>query len=213
VAVNQLAIVVGILSTYISNWLLVGTSENDWRWMFEVEAIPAGLFTLALFMIPESPRWLAKKGRFNEAHKVFSHIAGDDYADAEMTIVKSSLKHEEGGFAELLNPKIRIVLVVGFFIAFFSNACGINIVIYYGNRIFQQAGFVAEESSFKAQVIIGLTNLIFTFVGMALIDRLGRKILLTSQSLGILDFNSLQNKHHIILDSQPVLPIFFPLAG
>ncbi len=177
VAVNQLAIVVGILLTYTSNWLLVGTSDHDWRWMFVVEAIPAALFTLALLLIPESPRWLAKKGRDDEAHKVFSCIAGDAYADAEMAIVKSSLNQEEGGFAELLNPKMKIVLLVGILLAFFSNACGINVVIYYGNRIFQQAGFVAEASSFKAQVIIGLTNLIFTFVGMALIDKLGRKIL------------------------------------
>lgn len=175
VAVNQLAIVVGILLTYITNWLLVGRSVNDWRWMFEVEAIPAGLFTIALLLIPESPRWLAKKGRDGQAREIFRKIAGDDYADAEMAIVKDSLNHEEGGFSELLNSKMRTVLLIGFFLAFFSNVSGINVVIYYGNRIFEQAGFVAEGSSFKVQVLIGLTNLVFTIVGMALIDRLGRK--------------------------------------
>ena len=177
VAVNQLAIVVGILLTYISNWLLVDMGVNSWRWMFEVEAVPALIFTLALFFIPESPRWLAKNKQDGLALNVFRKIGGEDYAVKEMKLVRVSLDREKGGIQELLNPRVRLVLIVGFVIAIFSNFTGINVIIYYGTEIFKMAGFVAKASSFKAQMIIGLTNLIFTFVGMALIDRVGRKIL------------------------------------
>jgi sugar porter (SP) family MFS transporter len=177
VSVNQLAIVVGILLTYISNWLLVGVGENDWRWMFEVEAVPALFFTLALLFIPESPRWLAKNNQDDKARDVFRKIAGDDYARGEMEWVKKGLEKEEGGLIELLNPRLRVLLFVGFALAIFANATGINVVIYYGTEIFKMAGFVEKATSFKAQMIIGLINLLFTFAGMALIDRAGRKVL------------------------------------
>jgi MFS transporter, SP family, arabinose:H+ symporter len=177
VAVNQLAIVVGILMTYISNWMLVDIGVNSWRWMFEVEAVPALFFTIALFFIPESPRWLAKNKQDDQARNVFRKIGGEDYAVKEMELVRHALDKEAGGIQELLNPKMRLVLIVGFIIAIFSNFTGINVIIYYGTEIFSMAGFVEKASSFKAQMIIGLTNLIFTFVGMALIDRAGRRIL------------------------------------
>ncbi len=177
VAVNQLAIVVGILLTYCSNWILVDMGVSSWRWMFEVEAVPALLFTLALFFIPESPRWLAKNKQDGEALNIFRKIGGEDYAVKEMELVRSALDKEKGGLAELLNPRVRPVLIVGFALAIFSNFTGINVIIYYGTEIFSMAGFVEKATSFKAQMIIGLTNLIFTFVGMALIDRAGRKIL------------------------------------
>lgn len=177
VSVNQLAIVVGILLTYINNWLLVGVGENDWRWMFEVEAIPAFLFTVGLIFIPESPRWLAKNNQDDNARNVFRRIAGDDYARTEMERIRKSLEKEEGGLIELLNPRLRALLFVGFTLAIFANATGINVIIYYGTEIFKMAGFVEKATSFKAQMIIGLTNLLFTFAGMALIDRTGRKVL------------------------------------
>jgi len=177
VSVNQLAIVVGILFTYISNWLLIGLGDNDWRWMFEVEAVPALLFTFALFFIPESPRWLAKNNLDDRARDIFRKIGGDEYAQNEIRRVRIGLEKEEGGLIELLNPNLRILLFVGFALAVFSNATGINVIIYYGTEIFTMAGFVEKASSFKAQMIIGVTNLVFTFVGMALIDRLGRKVL------------------------------------
>lgn len=177
VSVNQLAIVVGILLTYTSNWLLVGIGDNDWRWMFEVEAVPALLFTLGLFFVPESPRWLAKNNQDDKARNIFGKIAGDSYANNEMERVKMGLEKEEGGLIELLNPRLRFLLLVGFSLAIFSNATGINVIIYYGTEIFKMVGFVEKATSFKAQMIIGLTNLLFTFVGMALIDRVGRKVL------------------------------------
>ncbi|MEA1996459.1 MAG: MFS transporter, partial [Gemmatimonadota bacterium] len=177
VAVNQLAIVVGILFSYCSNWLLVDIGVNSWRWMFEVEAVPALFFTLALFLIPESPRWLVKNQQDKKAREVFRRIGGEDYADKEIELVHGMLDHEEGGFRELLQPKLRLVLFVGFALAIFSNFTGINVIIYYGTEIFTMAGFVEKATSFRAQMIIGLINLIFTFVGMALIDRVGRKII------------------------------------
>jgi SP family arabinose:H+ symporter-like MFS transporter len=152
-------------------------SENDWRWMFEVEAVPAFLFTLAVLFIPESPRWLAKNKQDDKAADVFRKIAGADYAHKEMERVRKGLEREEGGLIELLNPKLRVLLFIGFSLALFANATGINVIIYYGTEIFKMAGFVERASSFKAQMIIGLTNLLSTFAGMALIDRAGRKAL------------------------------------
>lgn len=175
VAVNQLAIVVGILLTYTTNWLLVDIGEDAWRWMFEVEALPALLFTVALFFIPESPRWLANRDKEDDARQIFRRIGGEDYAAREMNLILKSLDREQGGLRELLNSRVRPVLIVGFALAIFSNLTGINVVIYYGTEIFSMAGFVERASSFKAQAIIGLINLVFTFVGMALIDRAGRK--------------------------------------
>ncbi|MHC4581662.1 MAG: sugar porter family MFS transporter [Planctomycetota bacterium] len=177
VSVNQLAIVVGILLTYTNNWLLVGISDNDWRWMFGAEAVPALLFTLAIVFIPESPRWLAKSSQDDRARDVFRKIGGDDYACCEIERVRKGLEKEEGGLFELLNPRLRVLLFVGFSLAIFANATGINVIIYYGTEIFKMAGFVKEATSFKAQMMIGFTNLLFTFAGMALIDRAGRRVL------------------------------------
>ena len=177
VALNQLAIVVGILLSYLSNWLLVDTGINNWRYMLVAEILPAITFLVGLFFIPESPRWLTKEGLEKEALDVLNVVAGAANADHELQEVKKSLAEKRTSLKELLHPSLRRVLVVGILFSLFAHITGIDTIIYYGPIIFLESGF-KTDSALLASVMIGITNLIFTFVGMAMVDKSGRKFLL-----------------------------------
>ena len=177
VALNQLAIVVGILLSYLSNWLLVDTGINNWRYMLVAEILPAITFLVGLFFIPESPRWLTKEGLEKEALDVLNVVAGEANADHELQEVKKSLAEKRTSLKELLHPSLRRVLIVGILFSLFAHITGIDTIIYYGPIIFLESGF-KTDSALLASVMIGITNLIFTFVGMAMVDKAGRKLLL-----------------------------------
>ena len=177
VALNQLAIVVGILLSYLSNWLLVDTGINNWRYMLVAEILPAITFLVGLFFIPESPRWLTKEGLEKEALDVLNIVAGAANADHELQEVKKSLSEKSTSLKELLHPSLRRVLIVGILFSLFAHITGIDTIIYYGPIIFLESGF-KTDSALLASVMIGITNLIFTFVGMAMVDKAGRKFLL-----------------------------------
>ena len=177
VALNQLAIVVGILLSYLSNWILVDTGINNWRYMLVAEILPAITFLVGLFFIPESPRWLTKEGLEKEALDVLNVVAGAANADHELQEVKKSLAEKRTSLKELLHPSLRRVLVVGILFSLFAHITGIDTIIYYGPIIFLESGF-KTDSALLASVMIGITNLIFTFVGMAMVDKAGRKFLL-----------------------------------
>ena len=177
VALNQLAIVVGILLSYLSNWLLVDTGINNWRYMLVAEILPATTFLMGLFFILESPRWLTKEGLEKDALDVLKVVAGAVNADHELQEVKKSLAEKKTSLKELLHPSLRRVLIVGILFSLFAHITGIDTIIYYGPIIFLESGF-KTDSALLASVIIGITNLIFTFVGMAMIDKAGRKFLL-----------------------------------
>jgi len=177
VALNQLAIVVGILLSYFSNWLLVDTGINNWRYMLVAEILPAITFLMGLFFIPESPRWLTKEGLEKEALDVLNVVAGAANADHELQEVKKSLAEKRTSLKELLHPSLRRVLIVGILFSLFAHITGIDTIIYYGPIIFLESGF-KTDSALLASVIIGITNLIFTFVGMAMVDKAGRRFLL-----------------------------------
>lgn len=177
VALNQLAIVVGILLSYLSNWLLVDTGINNWRYMLVAEILPAITFLVGLFFIPESPRWLTKEGLEKEALDVLNVVAGAANSDHELQEVKKSLAEKRTSLKELLHPSLRRVLVVGILFSLFAHITGIDTIIYYGPIIFLESGF-KTDSALLASVMIGITNLIFTFVGMAMVDKAGRKFLL-----------------------------------
>ena len=186
VALYQFNIVFGILIAYLSNYFLQGIGgANDWRWMLGVMAIPSLLYTLLVFGIPESPRWLiAKKNDVDAAKNVFNKI-GVDNADEEVESVKQSVIHESavGHSSGFFSKKYSKILWLAFFVAFFNQWSGINFILYYAPEILQRAGLAAVDS-LKNSIFIGGTNLIFTFVGLYLIDRLGRKTLLIIGSLG-----------------------------
>ncbi len=178
VALNQLAIVVGILIAYFSNYLLVNTGPNNWRWMFGVEIIPALFFTFVLFLIPESPRWLMKQGSIEKSRQILAKIGGEAHAKVEIEEIKASLTEDQGTYKDLFKPGLRKVLLIGVLLALFAHITGIDTIIYYGPTIFMKAGFQSNASAIFGSVLIGLINLIFTLVGIALVDKVGRKSLL-----------------------------------
>lgn len=175
------------LTTYTNQQLAeTWNGQTGWRWMFAAEAIPAALFFFLMFFVPASPRWLTKKSRDDEAHEILVKIGGKDYADETLVEIEATLDeaHKKAGFREILKPKISGIVFMGIFIAVFQQWCGINVIFNYAPDIFRDAGFTVSGIMFSL-VIIGITNLIFTFVGMALIDKLGRKPLMIIGSGGL----------------------------
>lgn len=186
VAMYQFNIVFGILIAFLSNYFLTGVGgTNDWRWMLGVMAVPSLLYTLMVVGIPESPRWLiAKKNDLAAARKVFQKI-GVANADEIIESVKASVQHEAsaGHGSGFFNRKYKTILWLGFMVAFFNQWSGINFILYYAPEILESAG-LASIDSLKNSIYIGGTNLVFTFVGLYLIDRAGRKTLLIIGSIG-----------------------------
>ncbi|MEN6428490.1 MAG: sugar porter family MFS transporter, partial [Phycisphaerales bacterium] len=186
VAVSQLNIVVGILAAYFSNYLvayLLGAEHPAaWRWMFGIEAAPATIFVLASVLIPESPRWLMKKGDRAAAQEVLARFGHEDPV-REVDEIEQSLKSERvAGHQSLLHRKYLRPLLLAGMIAAFNQLDGINAVIYYTADIFRLAG-ADKASALMQSVIIGLTNLVMTVLAMILIDRVGRKSLLLAGSV------------------------------
>ena len=187
VSFNQLAIVIGILLAFVSNALLVDTGENNWRWMLAVMGMPALLFFVFLFFAPESPRWLVQKGFSEQALVILGKINGSSAAGEELKTIEASIAEEKdrGSFRDVFSPSLRPVLLIGVFLCVFSQITGINSIMYYAPVIFQSIGAGAGNAVFQT-AIIGGGNLIFTFVAIALVDRLGRKPLLIGGVTGMI---------------------------
>ncbi len=202
VSINQLTIVIGILVAQIINWRIAEPVPSDadiqyimnswngqtgWRWMFYDCAVPAALFFLLMWMVPESPRWLAKRPEKREkVHNIFAKIGGKEYADSELNAVVETLNSDSSkiNLRELFKPGIRKILVLGIVLAIFQQWCGINVIFNYAQEIFANAGYSVSDILFNI-VITGSVNLVFTFVGMSTVDRLGRKALMLLGSGGL----------------------------
>lgn len=184
VAMYQFNIVFGILIAYLSNyWIGASFGENAWRWMLGVEAIPAAIYSLFVIGIPESPRWLAiKMGNDSKARKILQQLNPGENIEKMMTIIKSSVSSDPEA-SKFFSGRFKFPIMLAFLIAFFNQLSGINFVLYYAPRIFEQAGVAATEV-LGASVPIGIVNLIFTLMGMYLIDRAGRKSLMYIGSVG-----------------------------
>jgi MFS transporter, SP family, arabinose:H+ symporter len=186
VSLNQLAIVIGILVAFFSNYLLVDTGENNWRWMLLVMAAPAILLFFSLFLVPESPRWLVARNRNDEALRVLVKTSGAELAPSELKEIQQTLKNqEESTFRDLLTPKIKPLLFIGIILAVFQQITGINTIMYYAPKIFANVG-QSNDSALLQTILIGGTNLLFTLVAMVLIDRFGRKRLIIIGSTGMM---------------------------
>ena len=184
-AMYQFNIVFGILIAYISNYLLQGIGgANDWRWMLGVLAIPSIIYTLMVLGVPESPRWLVSiKNDLPEAKQVLSQLGEEDPVEEINSIIAANTAVDTGHNENIFSAKYKTVLWLAFFVAFFNQWSGINFILYYAPQILSSIGLGAKESLANS-IAIGGTNLIFTFVGLYLIDRIGRKTLLIIGSLG-----------------------------
>lgn len=178
VSVFQLAITLGILLAYLVDYAFARI--QGWRWMFGLAVVPAAIFVTGMLFLPESPRWLAKRGRHDEARKVLSRIRDAASAEAELRDIDRSLEvaEEHGNWRDLLHPALRPALFLGIGLAIFQQVTGINTVIYYAPIIIQSAGISSASGAILATAGIGAVNVLMTIVSMWLIDRVGRRPLL-----------------------------------
>lgn len=186
VSFNQLMIVTGISASFFSNYFLLNTGEHNWRWMLGVEAIPAALYFLFLFAVPESPRWLFGRGQEQRAREILTKSCGAELAEEELRNLRQSFgqKETKSNLSGLFSRKMRFVLFIALALAFFQQITGINAVFYYLPTIFAQTGG-GVNAAFQQAVLVGLVNLGMTFVAIWLIDRLGRKPLLLIGASGM----------------------------
>lgn len=179
VSLYQLAIVSGILLAYITNFLLADLGENNWRWMFAAQAAPAVLFFLMLWLVPETPRWLVKQGRIDQAAYVLERVGGKAFSQHEIVQIQASFR-QEGATSELsllLAPRYLPIVWMGVMIAIFQQVTGINAILYYAPTIFQKTGLDASNALLQT-IGIGLVNLLSVFLAIGLVDKVGRKRLL-----------------------------------
>ena len=185
VSLFQLAITVGILLAYIVDYAFA--SIQGWRWMFGLAVVPAAIFGMGMLFLPESPRWLARRGHHEKARAMLSRIRGTSDVSAELQEIERSLAHadERGRLSDLFAPSVRPALVVGIGLAIFQQVTGINTVIYYAPLIIQSAGISSESGAILATAGIGVVNVLMTIVAMWLIDRVGRRPLLLVGTAGM----------------------------
>ncbi|MBT8450600.1 MAG: sugar porter family MFS transporter [Deltaproteobacteria bacterium] len=201
VSFNQLNIVVGISAAFFTNYLILRLGRSDlawaealhlgewnWRWMLGVEALPAIFYFVALFAVPESPRWLVMNGRDEDARRVLEKVADREQAEADIGAVKASLQAEQStdraALGELFRPAMRLVLVIGIAVAILQQVTGINSVFFYAPMIFEQSG-IGTDAAFMQAVLVGLVNLVFTVLAILFVDRVGRRPLLGFGLTGI----------------------------
>lgn len=201
VSFNQLNIVIGISLAFFTNYLILKLGQSDadwalsmkfeewnWRWMLGLETLPAILYFFSLFIVPESPRWLAMKGREKEALLVMTKVSGAEQAQKDIKAVHDSTTQESSKqktpIRELFKPAMRLVITIGIIVAVVQQITGINSVFFYAPIIFEQSG-IGTDASFVQAIFVGLINLLFTLLAIALIDKLGRKPLLGFGVTGI----------------------------
>ncbi|WP_178989629.1 sugar porter family MFS transporter [Winogradskyella schleiferi] len=182
VGLYQFNIVFGILIAFLSNYLLNNVGENAWRWMIGVEAFPAAIYTIFALTIPKSPRWLLTKFKNSEAIGVLKIINPDQDPEKLMLEIKDEMENTVPN-ENIFLKKYRFPLILAFLIAFFNQLSGINALLYYAPRIFEEAG-LGESTALLSSIGIGVTNMLFTLLGIILIDRLGRKQLMYIGSIG-----------------------------
>ncbi len=201
VAMYQFAITVGVLGAYLSNAFLLHLAENHgemfghatlqwifvdelWRGMFGAEALPAVLFLLLLLCVPESPRWLTKQQREDEALNILARVGGRETATLEMDDIRDTISQESGSVWQLFRPGMRLALLIGIMLPLFGQISGINVIIYYGEDIFKAAGWQLSDA-LGGLVIIGIVNTAFTVLTLWKVDSMGRKPILQIGTIGV----------------------------
>ncbi len=191
VSINQLNIVLGISVAFFSNYVinkLVTDPNLTWRWMLGIGVIPAAVYFLLLFFVPQSPRWLVKMSKIAEARRVLQKIGGETYANTTINEINQSINSDNSRqktyFRELFSREMKVILIIGLGIAFLQQISAINAILYYAPIIFEATGG-GRDAAFMQAVILGFVNVIFTVLAMFLIDRIGRKPLLILGMSGI----------------------------
>lgn len=194
VSLNQFAIVGGMLVVYFVNAYIAQLGERiggeawniacGWRWMFGSGALPAVFFFALLFFVPESPRWLIKRGRREEAMTVLARVNGDAQARRDAAEIEDAIAHEDTSVAQLFRPGLRGVMAMGIVLAVLQQVTGINVVLYYAPEIFKSLGS-SSTSAFYQTVVVGAVNMGFTVLAIWVVDRIGRKPLLALASAGM----------------------------
>ena len=184
VAMNQLAIVTGILLSYVVDYYF--STSGDWHSMILLGTVPAVLLAVGMLTLPESPRWLVVNGQEDQANTVLKKVRGTDQVAEEFAEIRTSLDAEKGDWREFFAPHLRSALIVGVGLGMFQQFTGINTVIYYAPKIYKAAGLTSDSVGIMATAGVGLVNLIMTIVSLVLIDRIGRRPLLIIGNLGML---------------------------
>jgi SP family sugar porter-like MFS transporter len=194
VSLSQLTIVMGILMAQTANWMIADPVPVDsshemilnswngqlgWRWMFWAENVPALMFFALMFLVPESPRWLAKKQKYEASQGILQKIGGADFAEKSIREIRGTLsgKDSKVSFSHLMAPELRKVLIIGIVLAVLQQWCGINIIFNYAEEVFAAAGYGVSDILFNI-IITGSVNLMFTFIAIYTIDKIGRKMLM-----------------------------------
>ena len=190
VSVNQFAIVFGFLVVYFVNYFIAGSADESWnqvtgwRWMFASEALPATMLFVLMFLVPETPRFLAAKGKTDQALAVLTRVNGPAEAKHELREITSVIAQETGSIRVLFQPGLKMVLVIGVALAVLQQVTGINVFLYYGTEIFKKLG-AGTDVALMQTVAVGAVNLLFTVIAIWMVDRLGRKPLMIVGSLGM----------------------------
>lgn len=184
VSLNQLAITIGIMMSYLINYSFVDSAAS-WRLMFAIGIIPAVLLAIGVTMLPESPRFLVKQGEKSKARETLQYLRNHPNVEHELMSIESSLHTKQTKFKELFQKNIFKVLLLGIFLGFLQQVCGINTIIYYAPTIFQMAGFPSASSSILATVGIGVVNVLSTVFAIMYLDKLGRRPLLFAGLIGM----------------------------
>jgi SP family sugar porter-like MFS transporter len=201
VSINQLTIVIGVVAAQVVNWLIAMNMPKDftkeqilaswygqtgWRWMFAAETVPAAFFFFMMFFVPESPRWLVKNAKDKIAGAILDKIGGQEYAKAEVVDIKDTLKNEiqQVNFKDLLEPRLMKIVSIGMLLAALQQWCGINVIFYYAEEVFKAAGY--EISTLMLNIVwTGLIMLLFTFIAIFSVDRIGRRALMLIGCAGL----------------------------
>jgi sugar porter (SP) family MFS transporter len=205
VSLNQLLIMIGVLAAQFMNWRIAllddqlsanatkemilqsWSGQYGWRWMFGVEAVPAFVFFVVMIFVPESVRWLVKAGKTTKAEKILERIGGSVYAKVEIESIQNTITKDEVAqvhFRDLLEPKLFKIMLLGFFIAILQQWCGMNVVFYYAADIFQAAGYSIQQMMLNI-VVIGTVMVVSVVITMAIIEKVGRKILMLAGTAGL----------------------------
>ena len=206
VGLYQFNLVTGILVAFLSNYLLSGLGENDWRYMMGIEALPAIIYTFLVLTIPKSPRWLYLNNQQKEAEKVIRDAYSKKDADELIAEIIQD-KELNVNTESIFQKKYSFILMLAFLVAAFNQFSGINAFLYYAPRIFE-AGGIGQSAALLNSVGIGLTNVIFTYIGISLIDKLGRRSLMYIGSIGYIISLTLISLSFILNWGGILLPIF-----